>query len=77
MLLTEGLRDEIDVRIEVSSLGLVLRTRIQLHFSDPAELNKLDRVRPVEELDDTLGWLTVQFKANGGWYTRASTAWAS
>jgi proteasome lid subunit RPN8/RPN11 len=66
MLLTEGLRDEIgNVRIEVSSLDLVLRTKVLLHFSDKAALNSLDRVRPVEELDDTLGWLTVQFKANG------------
>jgi hypothetical protein len=66
MLLTEALRDEIgSTRIELATVGLVLRTKVLLHFSDPADIHSLTRVRPVQELDDTLGWLTVQFKAGG------------
>lgn len=66
MLLTEALREELgNTRIELRSLDLVVRTKVLLYFSDPAVLNNLDRVRPVEEMDDALGWLTVQFKAGG------------
>jgi proteasome lid subunit RPN8/RPN11 len=66
MLLTEALRDELDNdAIGVNSPGLVWRAKIMLHFRDPAELSSLDKVRSVEELRDSLGWLTVQLKAGG------------
>lgn len=66
MLLIEALRHELDNdAIGVNSPGLLWRAKILLHFSDPAELDSLDRVRSVEELRDSLGWLTVQLKAGG------------
>lgn len=65
-LLVEALRERIDGdELGLNSLGSVRRTSVLLHFSDPAELDELTRIRPIEELRDSLGWLTVQFKASG------------
>ena len=66
MLLVEALRDKLDTgEAEFNSRGSLWRTRVLLHFSDPAELDGLNRVRPIEEMRDSLGWLTIQIKAAG------------
>jgi proteasome lid subunit RPN8/RPN11 len=66
MLLVEALRDKLDLsEAGLNSRGSVWRTRILLHFSDPAELDGLDRVKPIGELRDSLGWMNVKFTAAG------------
>ncbi|MBV9448170.1 MAG: Mov34/MPN/PAD-1 family protein [Streptosporangiaceae bacterium] len=63
MLLTEALRNQVDGDgLGLNSLGASRRTRVMLHFSDQSQLTELDRVRPVEDLRDSLGWITVQLK---------------
>jgi proteasome lid subunit RPN8/RPN11 len=66
MLLTEALRDKLDVgEAALNSRGSLWRTSVLLHFSDPAELDGLDRMRPIGDLRDSLGWLTIRLKAAG------------
>jgi len=66
MLLTSALRERIESEQPgLNLLGSTRRTSVMLHFADAAELNDLQRVRPVDELSDSLGWLTVKFRVNG------------
>jgi JAB N-terminal domain len=65
-LIVGALRDKVDGdALTLNSLTGTRRTRVVLHFRDPADLAEPARVRPVSELNDSLGSLRARFEVDG------------
>ncbi len=65
-LIVGALRDKVDGdALHLNALTGNRRTRVVLHFRDPADLGEPTRIRPVSELDDSLGTLRARFEVDG------------